>query len=154
MWCTRLVIYNSNRLPQLTYLNTNQISSEISSISKFSNTFKITICLIPLVNFSIYLNSKSSFIKRFRWNLNGIALHDFVKMPLIKAFIIARSFDIICFSETFLDSSIGITSVIRQKGKFQNGCCKRRIFRKTNIFYALHPPPPPHTHTHNPRIAR
>ena len=42
-------------------------------------------------------------------NLNGLAAHDFVNMPLIEAFITAQSFDIICFSETFLDSNIDIS---------------------------------------------
>ena len=40
------------------------------------------------------------------WNLNGIAAHDFVKVPLIEAFIKANNIDIICLSETFLHSTI------------------------------------------------
>ena len=54
---------------------------------------------------------RSSFIKLFHWNLNGIALHDFVKMPLIAAFIRAHSFNVLCLSETFLDSSIDISDI-------------------------------------------
>ena len=52
---------------------------------------------------------RSSFIKTCHWNLNGLATHDFVKMPLIEAFITTHNLDIICLSETFLDSSIGIS---------------------------------------------
>ena len=52
---------------------------------------------------------RSSIIKFCHWNLNGLAAHDFVIMPLIEAFTSTRNFDIICFSETFLDSSIDIS---------------------------------------------
>ena len=41
------------------------------------------------------------------WNLNDdISTYDFVKVPLIEAFIKANSIDIICLSETFVDSSL------------------------------------------------
>ena len=46
------------------------------------------------------------FIKSCYWNLNGLAAHDFVKMSLVEAFVATHNFDIICLSETFLDSSI------------------------------------------------
>ena len=39
-------------------------------------------------------------------NLNGIAVHNFIKAPLIKAFIKASTIDVIFLSETFLDSTI------------------------------------------------
>ena len=50
-----------------------------------------------------------SFIKFCHWHLNGLAAHNFVKMPLIEAFITTRNFDIICLVETFLDSSLDIS---------------------------------------------
>ena len=49
---------------------------------------------------------KQSCMKLFHWNLNGLAAHDFIKLPLIEAYIATNNFDIVCFSETFLDSSI------------------------------------------------
>ena len=49
---------------------------------------------------------KSSTIKFCHWNLNGLAAHDFVQVPLIEAFITVHNFDIVCLSETFLDSTI------------------------------------------------
>ena len=45
-------------------------------------------------------------IKFCHWNLNGLAAHGFVKIPLIEPFINNLNFDIICLSETFLDSTI------------------------------------------------
>ena len=40
------------------------------------------------------------------WNLNGIAAHNYVKVFLLKTYIAVFKFDIICISETYLDSSI------------------------------------------------
>ena len=52
------------------------------------------------------LGPKKSAIKFCHWNLNVLAAHDFVKVPLIKAFITTHNFDIIYLSETFLNSTI------------------------------------------------
>ena len=38
---------------------------------------------------------KSSPIKFCHWNLNGVAAHDFIKVPLIEAFITTHNFDIL-----------------------------------------------------------
>ena len=39
-------------------------------------------------------------------NLNSISAHDYSKLFLLKAYIILHKFDIICLSETYLDSTI------------------------------------------------
>ena len=49
---------------------------------------------------------KQSCLKFFHWNLNRLAAHDFIKLPLIEAYIATSNFDLLCVSETFLDSSI------------------------------------------------
>ena len=49
---------------------------------------------------------RSSNIKFCHWNLNGLAAHDFIKVPLVEAFITSNNFDLVCLSETFLDSTI------------------------------------------------
>ena len=49
---------------------------------------------------------KQSSLKFFHWNLNGLAAHDFIKLPLIEAYIATNNFDIVFSSETFLYSSI------------------------------------------------
>ena len=49
---------------------------------------------------------RSSNIKFCHWNLNGLAAHEFIKVPLIQAFTTTSSFDIVYLSETFLDSTI------------------------------------------------
>ena len=47
-------------------------------------------------------NTKISFC---HWNLNGIAAHNFSKVSLLQAMATTHEYDIICLSETFLDSS-------------------------------------------------
>ena len=40
------------------------------------------------------------------WNLNSICAHNFIKLSLLCAYISINKIDIICLSETYLDSSI------------------------------------------------
>ena len=40
------------------------------------------------------------------WNLNSIFAHNFDKILLLKAYVVIHKFDIICLSDTYLDSSI------------------------------------------------
>ena len=42
------------------------------------------------------------------WNLNSIAAHNFTKIARLKAYLSVHKMDIVCLSETFLDSSISI----------------------------------------------
>ena len=39
------------------------------------------------------------------WNLNSLSAHNYAKIFLLKAYIAIHRFDIICISETYLDSS-------------------------------------------------
>ena len=40
------------------------------------------------------------------WNLNSISAHNFIKISLLRAYISTHNFDILCLSETYLDSNI------------------------------------------------
>ena len=40
------------------------------------------------------------------WNLNSISAHNFIKLSLLRAYISVHNFDILCLSETYLDSTI------------------------------------------------
>ena len=42
------------------------------------------------------------------WNLNSITAHNFIKMALLKAYLSVHETDIICLSETYLDSSVPV----------------------------------------------
>ena len=50
---------------------------------------------------------KQSSLTFCHWNLNSIAAHDFIKISLLQDYITDQNFDIICLSETFLNSSLG-----------------------------------------------
>ena len=40
------------------------------------------------------------------WNLNSIVVNDFYKLSLLEAYKAHHMYDIICLSETYLDSSV------------------------------------------------
>ena len=78
----------------------------IFAIRYFINNFKH---LLLLLSEDIKTNpgpKRSSNIKFYHWNLNGLAAHDSIKVPLVEAFITSNNFDLVCLSETFLDSTI------------------------------------------------
>ena len=45
------------------------------------------------------------------WDLNSICAHEFAKLSLLRAYVSIHKFDIICLSETYLDSSIDDVSL-------------------------------------------
>ena len=49
-------------------------------------------------------NYSNAFSNR-HWNLNNISAHNYAKVFLLKAYFAIHKFDIICISETYLDSS-------------------------------------------------
>ena len=49
---------------------------------------------------------KQSSLNFCHWNLNSIVAHDFIKISLLQRYITDRNFDIICLSETFLNSPL------------------------------------------------
>ena len=50
-------------------------------------------------------NTKSYNFSLCHSNLNSLPAHDFSKLSLIKAYNIHHNFDMICLSETYLDST-------------------------------------------------
>ena len=46
------------------------------------------------------------FLSICHWNLNNISAHNFIKLSLLRVYISINKIDIICLSETYLDSSI------------------------------------------------
>ena len=49
---------------------------------------------------------KHSSVTFCHWNLNGLTAHDTIKISLLQACVTQHDYDIICLSETFLNSSI------------------------------------------------
>ena len=50
-------------------------------------------------------NENNQTISVCHWNLNGIAAYNYIKHSLLEAYNALYNYDIICISETFLDSS-------------------------------------------------
>ena len=48
---------------------------------------------------------KNDFISVCHWNLNSLSAHNFSKLTQLKAYISMYKHDLICLSETYLDSS-------------------------------------------------
>ena len=42
------------------------------------------------------------------WNLNSITAHNYLKISLSGAYILLHSFDVVCISETYLDSTTAV----------------------------------------------
>ena len=51
-------------------------------------------------------NSVNECLSICHWNLNSISTYDCSKLFLLNAFISVHKFDIICLSETYLDSTV------------------------------------------------
>ena len=50
-------------------------------------------------------NTKSYYFSLFHWNLKSLPPHDFSKLSLMEAYSTNHKFNMICLSETYLDSS-------------------------------------------------
>ena len=89
--------------------------------------------LLILLSADVELNpgpkrASTSNISICHWNLNSISAHNYIKLFLLKAYIAIHKFDIICLSETYLDSSttsdddnlaISGYNLIRSRSPFQ-----------------------------------
>lgn len=59
------------------------------------------------------VQKSTSCLRFFHWNLGGLAAHDFIKLPLIEAYIATKNFGILSLFRTALDSSISNYSLFR-----------------------------------------
>ena len=75
------------------------------TIRYFINYFKHLLLLSRDIETNLG-SKRSSNITFCQWNLNGLTAHGFIKVPLVEAFITSNNFDLVCLSETFLDSAI------------------------------------------------
>ena len=104
-------------IPIYTFFETRVLFSDMSFIIRhyFSYIFSILVVYllhhIRLITFSgdIELNPdpKPSCFKCFlicHWNLNSITSHNFLKVKLLTAYNVIHKFDIICISESYLNS--------------------------------------------------
>ena len=66
--------------------------------------FKFSILLSGDIETNPGPSNVTNSLKVCHWNLNGVASHNFIKISLIEAYNSSHNFDIICLSETFLNS--------------------------------------------------
>ena len=52
-------------------------------------------------------NSNQSF-SICHWNLNSITAHNYLKVSLLRAYTSFHNFDVVCISETYLDSTTAL----------------------------------------------
>ena len=62
--------------------------------------------------------SSNQCLSVFYWNLNSLSVYNFVKKDLLIAFNSIHTFDIICLSETYLDSSYALDNKDLQIGSY------------------------------------
>ena len=98
-----------SNLNNVHYFFNCMVTKNMSLVTKLPNIF-LFICILNLVFHcgDIETNSgpKYSSLTFFHWNLNGHTAHDSIEILLLQAYILQHNNDIICLSETFLNSSI------------------------------------------------
>ena len=108
------VTFNLNVIHFDNILSNKSLNFYSSFVAKISKKIKITTFLFLFaLNILIQCGDvetnpgpKYSSLKFCHWNLIGITAHDSIKVSLLQAYITQHNYDIICLSETFLDSSI------------------------------------------------
>ena len=94
-----------NRIIKKIPISQNPCLLKIANLILFS-VFFIQNLLSQCGNIEKNPGPKYSYLSFFHWNLNGLTAHDYIKTTLIQACITDQNFDIVCLSETFLNSSI------------------------------------------------
>ena len=56
-------------------------------------------------------HSSSQNFSISHWNLNSITAHSYVKISILKAYLSIHKFDIVCLSETYIDTSVPLHDV-------------------------------------------
>ena len=105
----------------------------------FLNVAKMSFMLSPISIFNFYFYIQTLYDKQIKtlllklllrfpchWNLNGLAAHNFSKIPLLQAISVSKNYDLICLSETFLDPSIDSSD-------------ERVTIEEYNVLHADHP---------------
>ena len=71
----------------------------------FGNLFQLLMVCSGDIEINPVPKTKNQ-ISFYHWNLNGLAAQNFNKISLLQALSVTHDYDIICLSDTFLDSSI------------------------------------------------
>ena len=104
----------------ITKLSVKNTWSSITK-AKFQNYFVLSFCfLITFLSFLLILSNdnelnsgpkRESYKRNFsiaHWNLNSIATQNFVKLSQLETFNTLHTYDLICLTEIWLDSTTSI----------------------------------------------
>ena len=112
-WYILVTIYR-NTMSNVFGNNLIKIKYFLSSRTKLPEKAKVIIfsfvCILNLLfhcgDIEKNPGPKYSSLKFCHWNLNGLRAHSSVKKSLLQAYLIQHNYDIVCISETFLNSTI------------------------------------------------
>ena len=100
-----------------------------------------------IFGFTIFSWNSVVILKKTRsnchWNLNRISAHNFIKLSLLRAYLYTHKFDVICISETYVDSYVGYTLIRAnypsntKRGGACLYCRHSLVFRLLNIQYLV-----------------
>ena len=86
------------------------IRSKINNLTKFCLSLQflwiLYFALRLLQHGDIELNPGPKYFSICHWNLNGLTLHNYLKVSQLQAFNLVHKIDILCISETHIDSSV------------------------------------------------
>ena len=86
------------------------IRSKINNLTEFCLSLQflwiLYFALRLLQHGDIELNPGPKYFSISHWNLNSLTAHNYLKVSQLQAFNLVHKFDILCISETHLDSSI------------------------------------------------
>ena len=111
-----LVEYGLSKILSLIFCNKVSKSNYRDTFKKVLFLFHLlqghlTLLLLLLCSGDIEINPGPELFKNIslcHWNLNSISVYSFIKKDLLVAFNSIHNFDLICISETYLDSSYSL----------------------------------------------
>ena len=108
LWRVGIGIFNFQSFVKLNKTKFQLISNgmEISYFFIFCVLIVLIICGDIELNRGPKKDKSCDNFSLGHWNLNSITAHDFSKLSLLEAYNTHHMYDIICLSETYLDSSV------------------------------------------------
>ena len=83
------------------------LTTKIPNTRKLHYSHVSLLFLFDFITIHLYYSS----LTFCHWNLNGLTAHDSIKIFLFQAYVTQHNYDIICLSETFLNSSIDSSDI-------------------------------------------
>ena len=109
---TRMSIFQRSRkrFSFLNYVNINSFAWFLFLMGVSLNSSLWLQILLVLLSGDVKINAgpkrtPKANLSICHWNMNSISAHNYVKLSLLRAYLAFHNFDIICHTETYLNSS-------------------------------------------------